>query len=369
MSHVNASAGDLPRVFVLGAPSAVGGADTELWHTLRLWRDHGLEVSVVPTSGIDEQWRLNCERIGCDVHRIGSGEEVLDVPGLRGALVVSFCNGDFLQLAGRLRQAGCRVIWAGCMTWIFPAERHHYYQHGLFDHCVFQSRYQQSLLMPTLKSFGFCDSQGTLIRGPFALDEFPYRPLPRVPGEPFVVGRISRADADKYSPDTWSIYGRIASPIRARVMAWNERIERKLGAPPPWAECLPVGRETAQEFFGQLHCMVQVNGGVGENWPRSGLEAMASGVPVVAENRWGWTEMIRHGITGYLADSHEELVFYANKLAQDEEHRLTIARNARRALEEELAPPETLWRAWCEVFRGVARQGGAPHKEHLATIQ
>jgi hypothetical protein len=328
-----------------------------------------LAVSLVPTSGIDQRWRQKCERIGCDVHRVEQAAEVLDVPRLRGGIVVSFCNGDVLEMAGILRQAGCRIIWAGCMTWIFPTERRHYYEHGLFDHYVFQSRYQQSLLMPTLKSFGYHESQGTLIRGPFALDEFPYRPRPHILGEPFVVGRISRPDADKYSADTWSIYRRIASPIRARVMAWNERIERKLGTPPTWAECLPVGQETAQEFFGQLHGMIQVNGGVAENWPRSGLEAMAAGVPVVAENRWGWTEMIRHGVTGYLTDSHEEMILYANKLAQDEEHRLTIAGNARRVLEEELAHPETLWRAWREVFLRVARQTGQASDEPLVAIQ
>jgi len=111
--------------------------------------------------------------------------------------------------------------------------------------------------------------------------------------------------------------------------------------------------ETPQEFLGSLHCMMQVNGGAQENWPRSGLEAMACGVPIVAENRWGWTEMIRHGETGWLADSHDEMAYHAARMAYDEELRMEIAQRARRVLKEELAAPEVLWAAWRRLFESI----------------
>ena len=92
---------------------------------------------------------------------------------------------------------------------------------------------------------------------------------------------------------------------------------------------VPAGqRRAAQTFFSKLHCMVQVNGGAGENWPRSGLEAMAAGVPVVVQNQWGW-QMIIHGQTGYLCDTDEELCYYTAKLAHEEEHRLEMVGRAR----------------------------------------
>jgi glycosyltransferase involved in cell wall biosynthesis len=237
------------------------------------------------------------------------------------------------------------------MTWVFAAEHEHYHRHGLFDHYVFQSQYQRECLEADLQQYGYVPQQGSVIRGAFCFDEFPFRPLAHADGTPFVVGRISRADLDKYAANTWDIYRRIADPLRARIMAWDERIEEALGTPPDWAECLRAYAETPQQFFSKLHCMAQVNGRACENWPRSGLEAMASGVPVVTQNRWGWREMIRHGETGFLADRDEEVAHYAGMLARDEKLRLHIAAAARYRLEHELATSERIWRAWHTLFR------------------
>lgn len=33
------------RVFVMGYPGELGGACTELWHTIKLWRQFGVEVT------------------------------------------------------------------------------------------------------------------------------------------------------------------------------------------------------------------------------------------------------------------------------------------------------------------------------------
>ncbi|MFH1265326.1 MAG: glycosyltransferase, partial [Planctomycetota bacterium] len=115
-------------------------------------------------------------------------------------------------------------------------------------------------------------------------------------------------------------------------------------------ECLPAGAETSRQFLGTLHCMVPINGGAGENWPRCALEAMAGGVPIVAENKWGWREMIRHGETGYLASTDEETAYCAARLAYDEDHRLQIVHQARQALQEELAHPGETWAGWQRLF-------------------
>lgn len=336
-------------IFVIGYPGDVGGANTECWHTLRLWRRFGLSVRLIPTSDPDQKWRDRLDGIGCSTVLAGM-DDLGSVPGLRGGTIVSFCNASFLRHAGRFRDLGCRVIWVNCMTWLFPDERKHYRDCGPFDRYVFQSRHQQSALLPQLAKYGVRPDQCRLIRGAFAWEEFPFRPLEHAARSPFVVGRISRPAADKYSANTWAIYRRIPHPIRARVMAWDRQVQRKLGQPPPWAECLPAGGETPQEFFSKLHCMVQINGGAEENWPRSGLEAMAGGVAIVAQNQWGWREMIRHGQTGFLADTQDESAYYAARLAYDEQFRMAIIHRARKVLEEDLAAPETLWAGWREAL-------------------
>ena len=351
--RVRAAKNDLrARLFVIGYPGDVGGANTECWHAVKLWREFGVEVTLVPTWKSTPKWRDRLTGIGCRTIQVEPGR-LDEVPGLHGATVVSFCNSHFLRNANRFRSLGCKIVWVGCMNWLFAEERKHYRRHGPFDRYVFQSEYQKSELMPRLAKFGVKPDRCHLIRGAFAWNEYPFRPLTHAPGEPFVVGRISRAAKDKFSGETWEIYRRIGHPIRARLMAWDGQVRKKVGEPPEWAECLAAQAESAEEFLGKLHCMMQVNGGASENWPRSGLEAMACGVPVVAENRWGWREIIRHGRTGFLADSADELAFYAARLARDEELRVRIACDARKTLEEELANPHAIWAGWQELLGGL----------------
>lgn len=93
-----------------------------------------------------------------------------------------------------------------------------------------------------------------------------------------------------------------------------------------------------------------INGGAQENWPRIGLEAMSTGVPVIAENQWGWREMIVHGETGFLANNDQEYAYYAGYLAMNEDARQKIIKNARERLVEELAKPEVIRTGWQRVF-------------------
>ncbi len=333
------------HVFVCGYPGELGGANTELWHTVKLWRRIGWGVTLIPTWKAEGPWRDRLQQIGC--RTVGSNpDDLQNVPGLAGGVVVSMCNTKFLAAAWRFRELGCRIVWVGCMNWLFPEERLHYRRCGVFDRHVFQSRYQHDQLVPQLRRFGYDNAQGCLVRGALAFEEFPFQPLPHAAAEIFTIGRISRAAADKYSPRTWEIYAKVPHPLRARVLGWAEEVRVRLGPPPPFAECLPATAHTPQEFLATLQAMVHAGGQAVENWPRVGLEAMAAGVPVVAENRGGWREMIDHGRTGYLCDTDDQFAYYTARLAYDEPHRTQIARQARSTLETELANPDVIGAAW-----------------------
>ncbi len=99
-----------------------------------------------------------------------------------------------------------------------------------------------------------------------------------------------------------------------------------------------------------------VNGGARENWPRVGLEAMAAGVAVVAQNEWGWREMIDHGKTGFLGSCDEELAHYTAMLAYDEKLRMRMVHAARDRLVTELANPDVLWAGWKHLFESIATE-------------
>ncbi len=344
------------QVFLMGYPSDLGGACTEAWHTVKIWRRFGVEVHLIPTWGADEKWKSRLDELGCVTHA-ATAQTLEKVQGLAGGTVVSFCNSAFLANAKRLRELGCRMVWVNCMTWLFNAERDFYRQSGPFDAFVFQSEFQRGQLEPQLAEFGYKPVQGHLIRGAFDVDEWPFHPRSHALGEAFVVGRAARPDQDKWSSNTWPIYERIQYPNkRALMLGMDDRTTKKLGKPPVWADVLRPGALPSRDFFRQLHCTLPINGGARENWPRVGLEAFASGVPVVAQNQWGWREMIDHGETGFLGSCDEELAHYTAMLAYDEDLRMRIIHAARKRLVEELASPEVIWAGWEQVFQGLQAQ-------------
>jgi glycosyltransferase involved in cell wall biosynthesis len=339
-------------VFVIGYPSALGGANTELWHTIKLWRRFGVKVTLVPTWKADRGWRVCLDALGCRTVE-SNPDDLQNVPGLKGGIVVSLCNTKFLAAAQRFRELDCRIVWLGCMNWLFPEERLHYRKHGPFHFHVFQSRYQRDQLAPQLRRFGWRNEQGAVIRGALDLDEFPWRPLPHTAGGPLVLGRVSRPDADKFPRDLWQQFSRIDRPVQYRILGWSKEAAARAGLPPRWAECLPPCGQPVPQFLGALHALAPGLGAAVENWPRYALESMAAGVPLVVEETGGTVEMIEHGQTGYLCESVEEMAGYVERLADDEPGRMRMIVAARAAVER-LADPAVLWEQWREVFHGLA---------------
>jgi hypothetical protein len=91
---------------------------------------------------------------------------------------------------------------------------------------------------------------------------------------------------------------------------------------------------------------------------------MAAGVPIVAQNDWGWREVIEHGVTGFLGSDDCELAHYAAILAHDEELRLRVIDNARDRLVTELANPVRIWAAWQRPFDSLRMETRDDHDRH-----
>ncbi len=342
-------------VFLIGYPGDMGGANTEAWHSLKIWRRLGWDVHLIPTWGVDRFWRDRLTALGCVTHET-TPEKIASVKELAGSIVVGFCNDEFLKIVPTLKRLDCSLVWANCMTFLFDREKAVFAEAGPPDVFIFQSEFQRSELEPQLSPLGYSSEQGRLIRGAFDIDEWPLRPRPHAKGEPFVVGRMARPDTDKWSSNTWRIYEGIQyANKRALMLGMDDATHAKLGPPPPWADCLRPTAIPVRVYLETLHCLLPVNGGARENWPRAGLEAMATGVPVVAQNQWGWREMVEHGVTGFLGDCDEELAHWTATLAYDEDLRQSIIVAARRRLEESLANPKAIGTAWDEVFRSLNR--------------
>jgi len=337
------------RVFLLGYPAGLGGAGTECWHTVKMLRANGVEVHLIPTWGKDDNWKAKLAAIGCETHHI-TREGIEDFGPLRGSIVIGMCNSNVYRIWPKLKRMGVKLVWLNCMSFLFPAEKANFFAHGMPAAFIYQSEFQRAELERSMIGSSYRPEIGHLIRGAFDLTEFPFDYQARTAADPFVVGRLSRPSLDKWPKDLWDIYAAIDHPNRqALVMGVNDQTRSKIGPSPTWGRALEPQMLSVPEYLRRIHCMVTTNGSARENWPRVGLEAMASGVPLVVPNQWGWKEMVRHGETGFLANDNGELSSYATMLANDEDLRYRMA-VAGRAWVEELANPNTIWAGWERIL-------------------
>lgn len=342
------------HVTMLGCPLPIGGANQEAGHTALLWRQAGIDVTVVPTWSIDKTnpWPDRLRAAGCQIIE-SSPDNLQSVPGLAGGIVSGWCNRHVCEAWPTLQSLGCRVVWSPCMCYWSPHERHAFTQAPPAA-VHFQSIYQRGQLTPWLELHACPRERRWLIRGAMDLAAFPFRPKPRDRRE-FYVGRLSRPDRMKWSRQLFPI----AASLRKRristellCMGWTEETNGKCGKAPPWAKTFAPDLMPAQQFLSNCHALLCLNGGAEENWPRVGLEAMAAGVPIVAERRWGWLEMIEDGVTGLLCDTPIDFTNALTRLANDEPFRMSLITNARAAVER-LTEPKQIASQWMQLLQNI----------------
>jgi hypothetical protein len=329
----------LRELWVAGYPGWVGGADTELDSMVDLWTARGVRVHLVPLSPPDAKMRAKCDVRGATTH-----EYRPDI--FHKQVVTSFCNGDFLKALPAIHEAGkpAAVVWANCMTWLFDAERTAHAA-GLIDYFIFQSKYQRNRLVPELSRYRPVRELAGY-RAYYNPDPGLFRPP--AAGGGFCAGRVSRDDPAKFSSDMWEIFRRIAAPNGKKifVLGFSDKVAAVTGQPHSldyqwWS----AGSVPPTGVYRKLHVLVHKTGGSRENWPRVILEAYAHGVVPIVENSFGNPEMVIDGVTGFLCDDSNEMVFRASQLAHDDRLRVQMAANGYGHLKE-LCDADLCWTPW-----------------------
>jgi hypothetical protein len=348
------------RVFMIGSPGSVGGAFTERTHTMLLWRRMGLDVSCLcispckcknPSLVPDEYSRATqkLSDAGVEFHVATSGH-LNSIPGLRGSVAVSMCCGHTLHNYPELRAMGVKLIWSPTMNLVMPSEVSAFAKSP--PHAIhYQSKFQAGVLSPTWSRYGVKNQ--VVIHGAWESGWMKFKPRKR--GDEFVVGRLARPHRSKWSRHLWGITNDVvASGVNLKVvcMGWSRDLDICVGTPPGYATCLDEGSVGSEEFLNGCHAVICCNESVVENWPRVGLECMASGVPIVADNSAGWKEMLEPGKSGILCNKPGCFSAALRQLAADEPLRQQIIRGGRKRLLE-LADSNTIGSAWVDLFTRI----------------
>lgn len=309
------------EIYVIGFPSKVGGADTELDHQIRIWQKIGLQVHLVHTGEIDQNLRnMKMEERGCIIHEPRKWSDC------KGKVVISYCNGEFLTNLKTIREYAKKILWVNCMCWTFPLEIEAHRQ-GLIDWFIYQTDHARLKVEPALKNVN-SNFNYIKIDPYFHHDSFPF--IKNRKEDKFYFGRVSRADADKFHKDSIFIYEKMIAPVlkEGLLLGVNNDVRNKLGSIPDWIKCYDAGQMLTQDAYKKIECFISPNGNY-ENLPRVAFEAMSSGSLLVVDNIGGWTEQVKHKETGFLCNNSNEFIYYSTRAAYDERERKEMIQNSR----------------------------------------
>lgn len=346
----------MDEIAVIGHPSKYGGADTELDHQIHVWQALGMRVHLIHTGPLDERLRAMrmAEDRGCVVH------EPRDWRQVRGRVVISYCNGQFLEALAEIRSHEPRaILWVNCMTWLFPREKEAH-EAGLIDWFLYQTEAVREKVAPELA--GLNPQLNQAVVDPY-FDASRFEFLPDKPTDRFRFCRISREDLGKFHESQLWIYEAMTAPNpkEGTILGVNDAVREKLtGGPkgerviPDWIRALPAGAEPVEEVYRRSHALIMMaDPSLTENLPRVGFEAMATGTVLCVDDRGGWRDEVVPGETGFLCGDPREFVYRASRLAWEPEERRQLAENARDHLASRWSL-EASKASWAAFFDRVA---------------
>ena len=186
--------------------------------------------------------------------------------------------------------------------------------------------------------------RGCVLESPIDVTRFRPRRIGR-PERPFTVGRLSRDIRTKHHEDDPALWRTLAhAGFRVRLMGAT-CLAAEVGSI-PGIELLPAGAEDPACFLRTLDCFVyRTSTRWFEAYGRVVVEAMATGLPIVAGQRGGYVDHLCDGDNAWLALSTRDAVERVCELAANRAEAARIGRAARRdavALNAEQLPKRTI---------------------------
>lgn len=331
----------IKEICIVGQPSLVGGADTELTDQIVCWKKMGLTVYILPTQPLNPINNKIVTSLDCKILKPRMWNECT------GMHVISFCNGSFLDKLPEIKKHAKTTTFVNCMTWNFPKEIEMQHK-GMIDFHLYQTDHAMIKVSRNLEKLGVYRP----IRFDPYFDSSRFTFVGNRPTDHFRYGRISRSDMKKYNIDQFMIYKEFKSPVPKSgvILGWGTTVAEKFRNQeiPKEIQIIKSGGTSAQEFYKFCDVLCSKNDTF-ENLPRVGMEAMASGSILVVDNRGGWEIEVDDGVTGFLCNTTEEFIEKMTFLAYNADKKEEMRFKAKEKIDHEWGF-ETCTASWENVF-------------------
>ncbi len=360
---------DEPQINFFGLVHQAGGCGTEALGAVELLRSRKVKVRMITPSAedLDNPCVQYLSRIGVRVQAY--------TPGLfkQCRILASFGEGpQMFDLIRKNKDRPNYLVYSDCMQWVSDMEVAAH-KEGLIDEFFFQTRALSDALGPEIARRA---RKAVSVRHGYKAwintrsNYFPLRFDLEKDTETFRVIRVARDDEEKYHPDTWRMFCGINAPANRKVQiefaGWGENGIDKIGDPEDGNHPF-VGQMnlTLHEHIFDPKRMAQIYGGAHvlvhvydytceEALGRAFLEAFASGVVVIADNRGGAKQLIKNGVTGFLVDSADEASYFASHLAFNDDLRRSMASLAYVELTQKgHGNADSCWLWWEDLLKKV----------------
>ena len=296
-----------PNLYIFQWISDLGGADTRLKELLILLHND-FNITCIPNDDFrlsEEQNTKFLDNLNIKYCSISALPKKLDGFAYSNSNFRIFSEKDRIN---QIKDSGLKFLWSNDMMWVSSEELHEIAK-GNVDCMLFTSAFHRDALAPQV--IGANPGQKTAILDNY-FDSSTWPFVERIQKPLISCGKISRDDFDKYSENFPVLYesATLNLPVDYKIMGWNAALAEKYSwfkFSKKW-ELLPANAKNIQSWYADLDVFLyDCNFRFIENQSRTIIESQLTGCPIVAPNKWNFSNMIWDQRTGFLWNDFDEL--------------------------------------------------------------
>lgn len=326
-------------------PGNVGGAATKIRDLIHLLESF-VDIRIILPNKLylkNKELLRQLNRLPCSFTLID------DLKKSPKAICLSVCETAFFKSghATKLKDLGYKIIFSNEMMWPFVGEQDAC-KNGVIDKVLYVSKFQREAFAEVNSGTEFSYTSNYIHADLFPFVERSHWPL--------AIGRISRADPEKYSENFPAFYESICSfDANFRIMGWDAKCAAKFN----WFnfgtrwELLNANAKPVAEFLAQIDFFVYTTDRkLRESWGRAIVEAMLTGCIPLVPTGHAFDEFIISGETGYICFDAIEFRSILSMLYRNAVLKNTISRRAAEVAKHIICDPSKHKEIWMNALFG-----------------